>query len=79
MVRQMSLATVCAWKPGKAGETFGAVAPEPTLQCSFAHQADAGEVCKGDVIGQVQFEDAVALDRQRRNERRMRHRRQPIA
>ena len=41
--------------------------------------AGAGEVRERDAIGEVRFKDAVALDRQRRDKRRMRHRRRSVS
>jgi len=74
MVRQMQPTPVAPWKACEAGKPFSSVTPEPTLQSPIAHRAGACEVREGDAIGQMWLEDTVALDRQRRSERRMCHR-----
>ena len=77
MVREVQPAPVVAWQAGETGKTFGPVTREPTLQCSFARRAGAGEVREGDAVDQMRLKNAIALDRQGRDERRMRHRRAP--
>jgi hypothetical protein len=49
-----------------------------TADSPLAQRAGAGEVRERDAIGEW-FKDAVALDRQRRDKRRMRHRRRSVS
>lgn len=79
MFRQVQPAPIVARQTRETGKSFGTVAPEPALQRPLAQRAGAGEVRERDAIGEVRFKDAVALDRQRRDKRRMRHRRRSVS
>lgn len=73
MLGQAELASVLSRKTDETSKTVGAISAKPPLQRPFTYRAGASEIGQRDIVGQMWLEQAVAFDRQRRDERWMGH------